>query len=184
MLQMGSAGICISNCRIHTALHFSSVPNTIWLIYCEVTCFINAYIILQDLGAVSAFCDTHGPAKSLPLLCYFISNALGAFPICQTIRSQGLVCQGGGPHDAVVDNEPCRDFLHPWYARCPRDTSGCASQGAEQSTPLPGAAPGRLDRNQGTGYGIRRHAAAFLVLHRCCWCGAGKGPGAAWLAAP
>lgn len=58
--EMRSAGICISNCRIHTALYFSSVPRIIWLIYC----FINVHITLQDLGALSVFCKTHGPAKS------------------------------------------------------------------------------------------------------------------------
>ncbi|XP_039238364.1 uncharacterized protein LOC120323474 [Pipra filicauda] len=56
-----------------------SVSSVIWLIYCEVTCFINAYIILQDLGAVFVFCNTHGPANSqypASSVCFFYIKRL------------------------------------------------------------------------------------------------------------
>lgn len=51
-----------------------------------------------------------------------ISSVLGGFLICQTIRSEHVnTCAREVAHTvllvACVDNVPCRDFLHPWYAR-------------------------------------------------------------------
>lgn len=133
-------------------------------------------------------------AAILPLLYCFISNILGGFLIYQTTRSGGHVCQGGGPHSDVGRHCAMRGLSSPLVGAMPWMGPGWAVQRAGHlGLRCPGSrafpiAAGSCSREAGSEprypAGSSEHAAASMALHRCCWCGARRGPGAPRLAAP
>lgn len=51
-------GFPVAECPCRSSVYVSSVPIIIWLLRCEVICLVNAYVILQGVGAGFVFCST------------------------------------------------------------------------------------------------------------------------------